>query len=257
MHLFGWHHMSRLLCALCLLALLPNAANASSYSSIANTNCSGDLTISVLDGASFACAGNLTLDGGFVTSDSLINISADGNLFLDNLTLTAPTISFSVLTGMLTLGSNMVISAGSNFTATGEDNAPVMIRQITSNSVLSGSEFNISQGSAVIFNQRGVSKAVLDRVVGAAGVISVGNSPTEIGGNLSFSNTSGIAISQLTNTPVVGGALSLGSGSGELVIAGAVLNEPLFSVAAVPEPSTYAMMFLGILGLVTIRRQST
>ncbi len=52
--------MSRLLCALCLLALLPNAANASSYS-YANTNCSGDLTMSALDQASFACAAKFNL----------------------------------------------------------------------------------------------------------------------------------------------------------------------------------------------------
>ena len=105
--------MNRLLYALCLAAILPISAHATSTASIINTNCSGSLTSSLIDGASFACAGNLTLDGGFITSDSLINISADGDLFLDNLNLNAPNIFLSNLSGLLNIGSSAIIQASS------------------------------------------------------------------------------------------------------------------------------------------------
>lgn len=104
--------MLRFLCVLLTFAFLPLSANAISTASIVITSCSGDLTTSLLDNASFACSGNFTLDGGFVTSDSLINISADGELFLDNLTFTAPNITFSALSGMA-IGKGVVFNSGS------------------------------------------------------------------------------------------------------------------------------------------------
>ena len=154
--------MTRLLCALCILAFLPNAANATSVINVGTTNCSGDLTISALDGASFACAGNLTLDGGLVTSDSLINISVGGDLSVNNLIFTSPSVTFTALSGTIAIGSGFVVN--------------------TSSATLNGWNINIAQGAQ--FNY----------------------------------------VSQ---------------------------------IAAVPEPSTYAMMLLGILGLVTVRRKST
>lgn len=209
--------MSRLLCALCLIAFLPIVANAASTSSITNTSCSGSLTTSLLDDASFACAGNLTLDGGFITSDSLINISADGDLFLDNLTFTAPNVTFSVLTGTLTIGSSIIV------------NSTTAIIQNTTKAIVTWNELNIPQGSGA--------------------VLTIGD-----GKDLKVSPGSGYVLNLGSNTPVVGGTLIIGSGVGALVTTGVVINEPAFSVAAVPEPSTYAMMFLG-LGLIALRRR--
>jgi hypothetical protein len=209
--------MSRLFCALCLLAFLPNAANATSTASIISTSCSGSLTTSLLDGASFACAGNLTLDGGFVTSDSLINISADGDLFFDNLALTAPNISLSVLTGMLKMGSNVILNAGSNLTVTGGNTAPVSIIQSTSKATISWNNFDIglNPGAAVILNAGSANSVVLNRVGG--------------------------------------GELTLISGN--IATSGSVVNGPELNVAVVPEPSTYAMMLAGLLGLISFRRR--
>ena len=209
--------MSRFLCALCLMICLPVAANAASTASITNTNCSGLLTASTLDGASFACAGNLTLDGGFVTSDSLINISADGDLFVDNLTFTAPNISFSVLTGMLTMGSNVILNAGANLTVTGGSAAPVAIIQSIPKSIISWNNFDISlnPGSDINLKAGSGSSIVLNRVNGGA--------LTLISGNIATSGSSGSGL-ELT-------------------------------VAAVPEPSTFAMMLAGVLGLISFRRR--
>ena len=207
--------MLRKLYALCFLVFLPVSANAISIASIANTNCSGELTASTLDGASFACAGNLTLDGGFVTSDSLINISADGDLFLDNLTFTAPNISLSVLTGMLTMGSNVVLNAGANLMVTGGSVAPIAITQLVPRATISWDNFDITlnPGSATNFNAGSSGSVVLNRVGGGA--------LTLISGNIA---TSGLAV-----------------------------NGPELNVFAVPKPSTYAMMLVGILALISFR----
>lgn len=206
--------MSRLLCALCLMAFLPISANATSTSSITNTNCSGSLTSSLLNGASFACAGNLTLDGGFVTSDSLINISATGDLFLDNLILTAPQIS---LFGMVTIGSGVILNASSTIALSGGSSVTPTIIQSDPKAIISWDNFNITlnPGSAISLNAGSGGSVVLNRVGGGA--------LTLISGNLSTS----------------------GSGGNGLEL----------SVAAVPEPSTYAMMLAGILGLISFRRR--
>ena len=184
--------MLRILCVLLTLAFLPISANAISTSSITNTNCSGNLTTSLLGGVSFACAGNLTLDGGLVTSDLLINISADGDLFLDNLTFTAPNVSFSVLSGMMTIGGSVVIN---------------------------GSSVNlVSNGGAV-------------NVLGSVNINS--------GGNITLNQDSNLVINP-------GGNLNLGPG--------ATINVKTPILTAVPEPNTYAMMFLGLLGLIGFSR---
>jgi hypothetical protein len=105
--------MIRLLCTLCLAVILPISAQASSTASIINTNCSGSLTSSLIDGASFVCAGNLTLDGGFITSDSLISISVDGDLFVNNIVFTSPNITFEALSGTIDIGGGLVANANS------------------------------------------------------------------------------------------------------------------------------------------------
>lgn len=216
--------MLRKLYAVCFLFFLPISANALSTSSIGNTNCSGSLTTSLLNGASFACAGNLTLDGGFITSDSLINISADGDLFVDNLTLTAPTVTFTNLSGTLTIGSAVVV------------NTSGAIIQGSQDSILNWSKFNIPQGSG-------------------GAVLVIGD-----GGDLKVGAGSGYVLNPGNNTPVVGGILTIigsGIGSGNITTTGSIDNGSLISVMAVPEPSTYAMMLAGILGLASIRRKST
>ncbi len=129
--------MSRLLCALCLMTFLPIVANATSTSSIINTNCSGSLTTSLHNGASFACAGNLTLDGGFITSDSLINISAEGDLFVNNLVFTSPNVRFTALSGTIEIGSGFVVNA----------NSAILTASIIN--IALGAQFNVPQIAAV------------------------------------------------------------------------------------------------------------
>ena len=239
--------MLRFLCVLFTFAFLPLSANAISTASIVNTGCSGDLTTS-LDNASFACAGSLKLDGGFVTSDSLINISADGDLFLDNLIFTAPNVSFSVLSGILTLGSGVLINANSTVLSS---NNSIIVAQGALINILPGSNNNVVAGTGFPLGGGRLN-------LSTGGIASNANPilPSSSNGIISLSNKNGVIFPQNGNTPITGGVLSVGSGSGGLITLGSSSSGTLFTVTSVPEPSTYAMMLFGILCLVSIRRKS-
>jgi hypothetical protein len=212
--------MFRLICALFVLAPLPIFANATSTSSITTATCSSELASSLLNGASFACSGNLVLSGGFVTSDSLIDINATGDLFLDNISLTAPNISLSVLAGVLKMGGNVIFSAGSSVVVTGGNTlTPVNIGQLAPKLILSRDNLAIplGSGSVIEINAGSGSSAVLNRVGG--------------------------------------GHLTLVSG--ELRQTDIASVNTLSAVTSVPEPTTYAMLFSGMLALVLLRRRAT
>lgn len=227
--------------AFTLALILPVSAQAVSTASVINTNCSGSLTSSLIDGASFACAGNLTLDGGFITSDSLINITADGDFFVDNLTLSAPIVTFSNLTGLITIGSGVIV------------NTSTAILQDSSDSILTWSQFNIGQSATVSLNQGQSSKATLIGILGTnqipSGVLNVNSD-----GNISLSDTNGVILQSSVTPLTPGGNLLIGSGSGGLVTTSNNTYTPPISLSAVPEPSIYLMVLLG-LGLVTYRRK--
>ena len=233
--------MRRLLYTLCLAVIFPISAHATSVASIINTSCSGSLTSSLIDGASFSCAGNLTLDGGFITSDSLINISADGDLFVDNLTFTAPNVTFSVLNGMLTMGSAAVV------------NTSIAILQSNPNTILNWSEFNIGQSAIVNLNQGQPSKATLNSVLGinqtTSGVLSVNS-----GGSIYLGNTNGVTLQPNTTPLTPGGSIVIGLVSSGLTTTGNNAYTPFTVLSAVPEPNSYLMVLFG-LGLIMYRRK--
>lgn len=98
-----------------LMAALPLAAQANTtVINLASSICSGAMSISSLAGASLSCAGNLSLNGGLIDSDSRIFIRADGDLLLENLQLTAPEISFSTITGNIQIASSVDIQTRQN-----------------------------------------------------------------------------------------------------------------------------------------------
>jgi PEP-CTERM motif len=126
--------MFRLLFILIALTLNP-VAHATSNASFASMSCSGTLTSSLVSDASYICAGNLSVIGGSIISDSKVLLKSDGMLFLDNISLNAPFIELLALNGGVTFGSNVILSASSSLTvisgippAVGDITQPVMIK---------------------------------------------------------------------------------------------------------------------------------
>ena len=89
--------------AMRLLGVLffPIVAHSAAFSNIGTTSCSSSLSLSVFEEASFLCAGNLSLIGGSITSDSRVVIRANGTLSIDNVSITAPRIDLSSQEGTL------------------------------------------------------------------------------------------------------------------------------------------------------------
>jgi PEP-CTERM motif len=229
--------MLRKLHVLCLLTFLPIAANATAISSVGTTNCGGNLTISLLGDASFSCSGSLALTGGGIISNSLISIVSNGDLFLDNLTLDAPNITFSSLSGTLTIGSGVIANASS----------------------VTLSAPNVVQNG--IINTQGPSVSIMLITTPAINPLLTSNPGAgliSIGGGVDLGRpTLSPTIGPITNSPVVGGSIFITDPNTSLVDANSGINNPLASIAAVPEPSTYLLMLLGVLGLVSIRRKLT
>ncbi|HEY0907503.1 MAG TPA: PEP-CTERM sorting domain-containing protein [Methylophilus sp.] len=151
-----------------LLAALPIAAHANTTFSIASSHCSGEMSISSLNGTALTCSGNLMLEDGFVFSDTSIVMTATGDLWLDNLTLRAPNIVFSAA-GNLTLGNHIhwsVIKAPNAGT----------IPATTPRPEISWSHFDIGTQSGGVISAGGTGN---------------GNKPTPVnlpGGNIQLNN---------------------------------------------------------------------
>ncbi|WP_024930256.1 PEP-CTERM sorting domain-containing protein [Methylophilus sp. OH31] len=213
--------MLRLSVLSCLLACLPLASHASAEISLASTSCSGDMTLSSGSGISLACTGNLSLDGGWLKSDSLISLFARGDLTLNNLSLYAPEITLSNLTGTLTIGSNVLL-----------DITPA---------VASGA-INISSG----LPKPVIAWQSFDIGLNPGAIITVGT------GNASVINR------VMGHRPDLAGSLSLTSAQSQLSLNASrlnLINSAGINVSAVPEPDSYMLLLTG-LGLMACRRKA-
>jgi filamentous hemagglutinin family protein len=131
--------------------------------------------------------------------------------------------------------------------------SPIIINQISRNSILNWAEFNIGQSATVNFNQGQSSKATLNSVLGTnqtpSGVLTVNS-----GGSIYLVNPNGVTV-QPNITPLTpGGSIVIASVSGGLTTTGNNFYISPTVLSAVPEPSTYLMVLLG-LALITYRRQ--
>ncbi|MEE2730562.1 MAG: hypothetical protein VYA55_07040 [Pseudomonadota bacterium] len=96
---------------LLLFALLPLPTLAASDANISGQSCSGDLSVSVMDSITYVCAGNLSLIDGTLTSDQLVSISAEGNILIENLTISAPLITLTSTSGNVSLDAESALFA--------------------------------------------------------------------------------------------------------------------------------------------------
>lgn len=118
--------MRRVLFLLSALLLSPVVANAASTASIDTVTCSGGLSSSLMEVASFLCSGDFSLLGGNITSDSKVAVTADGSLFLDNLSITAPAVELTTLNGVLSMGNGVSINTDSFLAGAGGNNSPTV-----------------------------------------------------------------------------------------------------------------------------------
>lgn len=95
---------------------LHSVANATSTASFTSMSCSGNLSSSLAGDASYVCAGDLSVIGGNIISDSKILLQADGNLFMGNISLDAPIVELTSLNGATTFGNDVFISSTINTT---------------------------------------------------------------------------------------------------------------------------------------------
>ena len=214
--------MLRLSVLSCLLACMPLASYASAQISLANTNCSGDMALSSGSGISLSCKGDLSPDGGWLKSDSQISLFASGDLILNNLSLYAPEISLSNLTGNLSIGSNVLFDT-------------------TYTLVLTSGATPIDIWSP--------------RPEIAWHAFNIGLNP---GAVISVSNSAGAAHQTIVHRPELAGSLVLTPAQSQMLIHESritVTNSAGINVSAVPEPDGYMMMLAG-LGLMACRRKS-
>lgn len=201
--------MPRLFALFWLVTALPVTAYGSTQLSLASTHCSGDMAISVLTAVSFTCAGSLTLEDGFINADAPIPLYANNDLRLENLSLRAPKILLSVLSGSLTVGSNV------RFSVSALEPLTIPIPQALLRPVIAWNSFDIG--------------------LNPGGVIFVG----------------GDANTKVINR-LIGGDVKLNSGS--TIISGQPVNSAAVSASMVPEPTTFALMLLGLGGIACKRR---
>lgn len=214
--------MLRLLVLSCLLACLPLASHATAQISLTSMNCSGDMALSSGSGISLSCAGNLNLAGGWLKSDSQISLFANGDLTLDNLSLYAPEISLSSLTGNITIGSNTLFDTTHAATVPG---GTINTDRWMPNQIIEWQNFAIG--------------------LNPGGVITVGSGEASV-------------INQIPQQPGLAGSLSIKT-TQSVLLANASQIRPIsganINVSSVPEPDGYMMMLTG-LGLMAYRRKA-
>lgn len=217
--------MLRLTTLISLIATMPLVVHANTVINLANTSCSGSLSISSLSGASLSCDGNLSLNGGFIDSGSSIFISAEGDLFLENLSLNAPEISISTISGNLQMASTVNIQTGQNQNNAG---GPLLIGPQLVTQDIRWNSFNIglNPGGNIQFSAPNSSSSVLNRI------------------------TESDKINVMNITGILSNASSV-----NLTTAGLTIVSNQISVSSVPEANTGAMLLLGM-GLLALRRKA-
>lgn len=217
--------MLRLTTLISLIATMPLVVHANTVINLANTSCSGSLSISSLSGASLSCDGNLSLNGGFIDSGSSIFIRAEGDLFLENLSLNAPEISISAISGNLQMASTVNIQRGQNQNNAG---GPLLIGPQLVTQDIRWNSFNIglNPGGNIQFSAPDASSSVINRIAGS--------------GKINLMNINGV----LSN-----------AGTGNFPTAGLTIVSNQISVSSVPEANTGAMLLLGM-GLLALRRKA-
>ncbi len=107
-----------------LIAVAPLVCSAASQINADQVTCSGTQTTDSTNGLQIDCVGSLTVVGGSLVSDSFIKLTATDALYLDSITVTAPTID---LAGATISYSGTAKFDSTNLTANNRSVVPVPV----------------------------------------------------------------------------------------------------------------------------------
>jgi hypothetical protein len=228
-----------------LFAMMSRAENSFL---VKNVSCSGTSTQSFLDVLSFTCAGDLSLDGGSISANTSILLSAEGALSLNNLTLTSQDISL--------IGGTLA-SAWSDVDINAANSLNISIPDIDEGSP--DQPIQIREGNSLIYKDiRTLTTINTDRqfFIGSNAVSFITSTNASL-----TSLTLGLKnpIEGILNGPIQaqgGSVLILKRGEVVLDSTGMQLypSANISVVSSVPEPDSYALLLLGVLLVILASR---
>lgn len=128
-------------------------------------DCSESLTLLTQDNVTAQCTGNLSITGGTWTSDTLISLSATGDLSLFGVTLLAPTISL--------VGNQILMDGGSTLALAGDPaigDGAITLRTPTTGD---GGGIQVVAGASIQVGAHEVLSSATLASIGQGGVIAV------------------------------------------------------------------------------------
>lgn len=210
------------------LAFVSSAGFAATGGNAPTTFCSGIQTSSSSSGSPLAlsCAGDFSLSGGVLSNSVGLFLSSTGALTLDNISITAPTLSFAA-GSLFSMTPSVSISAVSNVS--------ISANTIALNGTIAapGGAISIVSFSSVFGSAPSIS----------GGNLSLGSSGILGGGNLSLGNG---------GTLLIGGGINLVPNQ----FMGSVVPGGTLSITPVPEPSSYITLLVGLLCFAGFQRMS-
>lgn len=125
---------------------------------IENILCNGIATPSTTDLSNLSCVGDLLINNGSITSDTMIALTAGGSITLNDVRLTAPIVNLTTQSGPLNLGAGVLFA-----TSAYSLNAPL-------NTARNGRQININPLAIVSLNGAAPVRIVANGVSSATSV---------------------------------------------------------------------------------------
>lgn len=135
-------------CIAVIAAAVPLVCSAASQNNAEQVTCSGTQTTDTTNGLQIDCVGSLTIVGGSLTSDTFIKLTASDALYLDNITVKAPSVNLDGAT--ISVGSAAKIDSANSYVSAG---ISLMIgNQLAGGAAWGGNSLNNYSSGSVLTN---------------------------------------------------------------------------------------------------------